>query len=101
MRYPSLELGPEREPCPNKYNEASTLICPGASRLILQVSTHDAYIQCGLMPQGATGGTGGVVWQSEEPYFAGAAASLSRRFDAVRVRNRIEGEEAKVLISAG
>lgn len=99
MRYPSLELGPEREPCPDKYNEASTLVCQGSTKLILQVAAHDAYIQCGQMPQGVTSGGGGAVWQSEEPFFAGAAGSLTREFDIVRVRNRIAGEEAKVLVS--
>lgn len=100
MRYPALELGQEaREACPDAYNEASTLICPGASRLILQVSANKAYVQCGLMPQGKGTGVGSVVWQDEEPYNAGLAASLGRKFDAVRVRNWAPGAKAEVFVS--
>ena len=100
MRYPALEIGwPEREACPDQYDEPSTLLCPGASRLILQVLTNAAYIQCGVMPRGKGAGLGSVQWQNEEPYVAGAAASLSRQFDAVRVRNWKAGSEAQVFVS--
>lgn len=101
MRYPALELGQEGRPaCPDAYNEESTLICPGAKRLILQVSpAANVMVQCGIMPQGKGSGVGSVIWQDEEPYYAGAAASLGREIDAVRVRNWKAGEPGEVFVS--
>lgn len=100
MRYPSLELGQVgRDPCPDVYEELSTLICPGAKKLILQVAANAVYLQCGLMPQGLGTGPGAVVWQDEEPYMAGVAAVLNRDVAAVRVRNWKPGAKAEVFLS--
>jgi hypothetical protein len=100
MRYPALELGQAgREKCPNAYNEASTLICPGATRLILQISKANLMVQMGVMPQGKGIGSGAVVWLNEEPYLP-ISAVLGRKFDAVRVRNWAAGAEAEVFLIA-
>jgi len=100
MLYGNLELGQEgREACPDQFTQAATLICPRSKRLILQVSSAaPVYVQCGFMPQGI-GGEGAVIWQEEEPFVAGAMASLARQFDAVRVRNWKAGAKAEVFVS--
>ncbi|HEX3391941.1 MAG TPA: hypothetical protein VHS55_05220 [Solirubrobacteraceae bacterium] len=99
MLYTPIMLGQPGNPvCPDKYNEASTLICPGAKRLILQVSVQAVFVQLGLMPQGIGTGPGAVVWQTEEPYLP-LIASLGRNFDAVRVRNFTPGVVAQVFIT--
>jgi hypothetical protein len=99
MLYIPIELGqPEREPCPDQYNEASTLICPNSKRLVLQISLQAVFVQLGIMQQGVGAGGGSVQWQAEEPYLP-MVASLGRNFDAVRVRNRTKGVKAQVLIT--
>jgi hypothetical protein len=99
MAYPALEVGQAgNAPCPDKYNEASTLICPGSNRLVLQVSKQAVFVQLGVMPQGRGVGGGSVVWQSEQPFLP-VIASLGRAFDAVRVRNYTPKAEAQVLVS--
>lgn len=98
--YPALELGqPGNEACPDGYTPGSTLLCPGSTRLMLQVSANAVMIQLGVMPQGM-GGLGAVVWQPEQPFLPMIAA-LNRRFDAVRVRNYTKGQKAQALVSAG
>jgi hypothetical protein len=97
--YAPIILGVAGSPaCPDKYNEASTLVCPGAKRFVLQSSVQAIFVQFGLMPQGRSGGAGSVQWQSEEPWMP-VIASLGRNFDAVRVRNFVPGKEAQVLLS--
>jgi hypothetical protein len=99
MLYTPIALGQAGNPkCPDKYNEDSTLICPGAKRLVLQVSLQAVFVQLGLMPQGIGAGAGSVQWQAEEPYLP-LIASLGRNFDAVRVRNFAPGVEAQVFVT--
>lgn len=97
--YEPLELGqPGKPACPDKYNEESTLICPEATRLILQVSGQTVMVQFGIMPQGK-GLSGGLVqWQPEQPYLP-IIASLGRSFDAVRIRNYTPGQAAQVFVT--
>jgi hypothetical protein len=99
MLYEAIELGqPEREKCPDKYNEASTLICPGAERIFLQISLQSVFVQLGIMQQGVGVGIGAVQWQNEEPFLP-LTAALARKFDAVRVRNWLAGKEAQIFLS--
>jgi len=97
--YASLELGqPERPPCPDEYNQDSTLLCPGAKRLFLQISNQAIYIELGVMDQGVGIGAGSVRWQSPEPYLP-LITSLRRTFDAVRVKNYKPGAAAQVFVT--
>jgi hypothetical protein len=97
--YHAIELGQAGKPeCPDQYNEESTLICPGCRLLVVQIKTHNVFVQLGVMPQGVGVGAGAVVWQAEEP-FEPLVASLRRRFDAVRVRNWSPGEKAVLFLS--
>jgi hypothetical protein len=99
MIHAPIELGqPGREKCPDKYNEASSLWCPGARRIMLQISKKKVFVQLGVMQQGRGAGLGSVQWQPEEPFLP-VVASLGRKFDAVRVRNWGAGEEAEVFIA--
>jgi|SRR5271166_4582297 len=99
MAYPALEVGQPGNPaCPNEYNEASTLVCPGSKRLLLQVTGQAIQLQLGFMAQGMGGHAGGVVWQQPKPFLP-VVASLARQFDAVRVKNYTAGAAAQVLIS--
>jgi hypothetical protein len=100
MRYEALEVGQPGNPkCPDQYNEASTLLCPGSKRLVLQVSKQAIRLQFGVMPQGRSLSAGAVQWLNEEPYMP-MISSLAREFDAVRVRNYTPGVEAQVMASA-
>jgi hypothetical protein len=97
--YEPLELGqPGKPKCPDKFTPESTLICPGTTRLILQISLQPVYVQLGIMQQGRGTGVGAVQWQAEEPFLP-LIASLARKFDAVRVRNFTPGAEAQVFAS--
>jgi hypothetical protein len=99
MLYTPIEVGiVGSEKCPDQYNAASTLLCPGAKRLILQISKQPVFVQVGIMQQGRGSSIGSVQWQAEEPYLP-MIASLGRNFDAVRVRNRTPGVEAQVFVS--
>jgi hypothetical protein len=99
MRYEAIELGQPGNPgCPNAYDDASTLICPGCERLVLQVSKQAVMLQFGIMPHGKSLSPGVVQWLAEEPYLP-MIASLGRNFDAVRVRNYIPGQEAQVFVT--
>lgn len=99
MLYNPIELGQAGNPkCPDKYNAASTLVCPGAKRLVLQISLQTVVVQLGIMPQGIGADAGSVQWQVEEPYLP-MIASLGRTFDAVRVRNFAPGVEAQVFVT--
>ena len=98
--YPSLEVGQPGQPeCPDAYTDASTLVCPGASKLLLQIANNSIVVQLGTMPQGIGVGAGSVVWQSEQTYLP-LIATLARRFDAVRIRNRFPGKKAEVIVNA-
>jgi hypothetical protein len=98
MLYTPLELGQPGNPkCPDRYNDDSTLIVPGCTRLLLQVSAQTLIVQLGIMPQGRGVSEGSVQWQAEDPYLPMIAA-LNRSFDAVRVRNFSPGIEAQVFI---
>jgi hypothetical protein len=99
MLYNPIELGlPGKEACPDRYDEASTLICPRSERLVLQVANQAVFVQLGIMQQGMGTGPGAVQWQAEEPFMP-VIGSLGRRFDAVRVRNYTAGLPAQVLLS--
>jgi hypothetical protein len=99
MAYEAIELGlPGTPACPDDYEPESTLICPRATRLLLQVAKETVFVQLGVMQQGVGAGAGAVQWQEEKPFLP-VFASLGRRFDAVRVRNRVPGAEAQVLLS--
>ncbi len=99
MNYEPLQVGqPEQPPCPDKYDEDSTLIAPRAKRLFLQVSNQAIYLQFGIMPQGRGVDAGSVVWQSEEPYLP-IIVTLRRDYDAVRVRNYTPGQEAQAMLT--
>lgn len=99
MLYGNLELGGENATkCPDQYNDAATLICPSSRRLQLQIFNQRVFVQLGRMPQGVGVGKGAVVWYPEEPWTP-VVTSLSRQFDAVRVRNREAGKEAEVFVS--
>lgn len=91
--YPPLQLGtPGATPCPDQFSPASSLICPGSARLLIQISVAAVYIQFGL-------GVGGVQWGVEEPYLP-LVGGLTRNFDAVRVRNFTAGLGAQAMLTA-
>lgn len=96
--YEALQLGQAgNEECPDKYNAASTLLCPGMQTLTLQIAAHGIVLQVGYMAQGQGQGLGSVVWQPEEPYQP-VVGILNRRFDAIRVRNLVAGAKAEVIL---
>ncbi len=70
----------------------SELRCPGSSKLICQVSNAAVYIAFG---QGAPNS----IYDVDEPYlpFTGV---LIRDFDAVRVRSKLPGVPAQVMLTA-
>jgi hypothetical protein len=97
--YEAIELGQlGKPPCPDKYNTVSTLVCPGSTRLLLQISKQAVFVQLGIMPQGRGTSVGAVQWQEEEPFLP-MIATLARKFDAVRVRNWQAGAEAQIFVS--
>jgi hypothetical protein len=100
VAYESLELGlPGTEPCPNKFEVVSTLLCPGARRLIMTVAANAVKVELGILRErGKTGGLGDILWQPHETFLP-CMLSFERDFDAVRVHNRFEGEEAQVIVS--
>jgi hypothetical protein len=99
MAYEELQLGiPGAPACPNQYDEESTLYCPGSNRLLIQVANQAITIELGICPQGKGSGLGSVVWQPAKTLLP-VIASLGRAFDAVRVKNRVAGLEAQVLLS--
>ena len=99
MIYEPLELGQTGNPaCPDKYEEQSTRVCPNSTRVILQISKAAVKVQFGIMPHGKSLSAGAVQWQAEEPYLPMIAA-LTRKFDAVRVRNLTPGEPAQVFVT--
>jgi hypothetical protein len=98
MAYEALELGQPGNPaCPDAFNEASTLLCAGATRLVLQTSVAAVFVELGVMPHGKSG-LGSVQWLGAKPFLP-IVASLGRTFDAVRVRNYTKGVAAQVLLS--
>jgi hypothetical protein len=99
MAYGALELGQAgKPPCPNAFEEASTLLCPGSTRLRLQVSVAAVFVQFGVFRDRAGGTLGGIDWQTEMPFLP-IVASLGENFDAVRVRNYTPNVAAQVLAS--
>jgi hypothetical protein len=100
VAYEPLELGlPGTEPCPNAFELDSTLLCPGAKRLILTVAANAVKVQMGILRErGKTGGLGDIIWQPHETFMP-CMAALERDFDAVRVHNRFAGQEAQVMLS--
>jgi hypothetical protein len=99
MAYERLEVGQAGNPAsPDKYNEASTLICPRSNRFILQVAKQPCMVQLGIMQQGVGLGQGSVQWQPEKPFLP-QIASYARSFDAIRVRNYTPGSPAEVMIA--
>lgn len=100
--YESLQLGqPGQVKCPDAFsNENAALLCPGSTRLVLQISKQAVYVQLGIRDTSAVPGSfAGIKWQEPRPYLP-IVASLGREFDAVRVRNYTKGQEAQVIISA-
>lgn len=97
--YPSLELGqPGKQACPDNFSGNSTILCPDCTKLTIQVAVAAIYIQFGT-------GIAAVQWGVEEPLLP-LVGSITRNFDAFRVRNFTAGlaEPAQVLltpISAG
>jgi len=104
MAFPALELGTPGAPaCPNEpkgvAGEEASLVCPGSDRLMVFIEKHGVFLQLGYMKPGARGvSLASVDWQPPKP-MRPCAATLYRRFDAVRVYNLIAGEEAEVLLS--
>lgn len=100
VAYEQLELGLKETPaCPNKFTAESTLWCPEAKKLILQVAVAMVKVECGIRGAGGvTAGLGGVIWLPHETFYP-CMAVLHRDFDAVRVKNWQTGIEAQVLIS--
>lgn len=89
--YQPLELGtPGKAACPDQYSQLSTLYCPSAVKLTIQTSLAGVYLTFGT-------GIGGVQWGVEEPYMP-VTGSITRSFDAVRVRNLVAGQAAQVLL---
>lgn len=82
-------------PTSDGYTEAATLRCPGAVRLILQVSGQAVRYQLG---RGYPGGQ--ITWEADERPLMPAMASLERRCDAVRFRNMSPGQIAYVSADA-
>lgn len=98
MKYRVLELGlPGRQKCPDEFDDASTLLCPKSSRLLLQISKQAVMIQLGVMEEGQGSALGSVEWGPEMSMLP-IIASLGRTFDAVRVRNLTKGQEAQVVL---
>ena len=98
--YSPLLLGQAGQPkCPNnKPNAESTLECPGAKRVIIQIQKAPIWIQFGYYARGvATAGLGSITWLNPQPFLPMVAA-LNRDFDAVRVWN-FEAVEAEVILN--
>lgn len=97
--YEPIMLGqPGQGNCPDKYNAASSLLCPRSQRLVIQISKQAVFIQLGIMDQGLGASLTTVRWQTEQPYLP-MIASFGREFDAVRVRNYTAGAEAQAFIT--
>jgi hypothetical protein len=97
--YEPLNLGQPGEPkCPDKFNAESTRMVPRCKKLFLQISANAVVVQLGVMPQGISQSAGAVEWQAEE-VFLPMIASLTRDFDAIRVRNYQAGIEGQILAS--
>lgn len=101
MSYVPLELGQPANPAvPNVFEPAATLLCSRSHKIVLQVSAQAVMIQFGrLRPGSGISGAGNVQWGPEEQYLP-VAAIISRRFDAVRVRNYTPGQAAQVVLTA-
>jgi hypothetical protein len=91
--FPSIELGlPGKPACPDEYTGQSTLFCGGAGKLRVQTSLAYVMLQFG-------DGIAAPVWGPEEP-FSPIVGSITRGFDAVRVRNLVAGKAAQVILTA-
>jgi hypothetical protein len=65
--------------------------CPGARKLRVQVSEATVVIQFAI-------GVASPVWEDEQPLYP-TVGSITRRFDAVRVRNFTTGVAAQVILT--
>ena len=61
----------------------TVVICPGASRLLIQVANQPVLITFGHGPAGA------VMWEPYAEPYQPTIGSLSREFDAFKVRAQI------------
>ncbi len=68
-------------------------ICPGCSQLIVQISNAAVLITFGESENGRA-----VIYGQPEPYLP-AIGSISRRFDAFKVRSKIPGTPAVVQLT--
>lgn len=75
------------------WSEAATLLAPGATRFVVQVSNAAVIYQLGH-------GWPNVVWDSDERALLPVVAALERRADAMRFRSRVPGSPAIVDASA-
>ena len=104
MAFPALELGQAGNPVvPNKPNEnealeEATLLCPGSDRLMVFITGNGIQLQLGYMEYGRGISAAAVVWQPPKP-MQPCAATLYRKFDAVRVYNLNPGAPAELLLS--
>lgn len=102
MAFYVLEVGlPGKKKCPDAPEDVgpATLICPKSKMLIVQIGKNAAYIQFGIMDQGAGSFAGSVDWQQPRAWTPTSFA-LPRQFDAVRVYNFTPGEESQISLEA-
>jgi hypothetical protein len=101
MSYAPLELGqPGNPPVPNVFEPDGTLLCPRSHKIMMQISVQAVMLQFGQLRAGAgVSGTGNVQWGPEEQYLP-LTAVISRRFDAIRVRNYTPEKAAQVVLTA-
>jgi hypothetical protein len=74
------------------YTDATTLRCPGTTRLLIHARNAAIYYQMGV-------GRPASVWQ-DEVFMVPGTAGLIRTCDAVRVRSGATGKPAQVTIDA-
>ncbi len=101
MSYTPLELGQPGNPVvPNKFEPEATLVCPRSHKLVLQVSGQAVMLQFGQLRAGTgASGLGNIQWGPQEQYLP-MSGTLTRRFDAVRVRNYTPEKAAQVALIA-
>lgn len=101
MSYTPLELGQPGNPgVPDIFDSEATLVCPRSHKLVLQVSGQAVMLQFGQLRAGAgVSGVGNIQWGPEEQYLP-ISGTLTRRFDAVRVRNYTLEKAAQVVMIA-
>lgn len=98
--YEALQLGlPGTPAVPDHYTAESTLLCPGAKRIVLQILEQAVIVQLGLAREGVPAGLGSIVWQAEDPWLP-ITAALARDFDAVRVKAFTPGVHGQIIVTA-